>query len=84
MSNWTANWRKGVLKRSAAYQAFIERDGEMQRKKRRGTNWKLEQIALLKKQRAIAARLSTRPDTISSEVTQSSRSITGSRHPANP
>jgi hypothetical protein len=68
MSKWTANWKPGVLKRSAAYQAFVERDETQRRADLKRQNWKAEQIALVKKQRAIAARLNSRAEQITAEA----------------
>lgn len=56
MGKWTANLLPGVLKRSEGYKDFLIKDGQARQDRIKRLNWKTEQIARLKKQRAIAAR----------------------------
>jgi hypothetical protein len=68
MSKWTANCLPGVLKRTPEYDAFVKRNSRAQA-------WKRDQIHLLKKRRAIEARLKSRADTINSEAVSTHNQI---------
>lgn len=59
--NWKAHWNGSGTRRSSAYRQSIKILDAQRALELRKENWKFEQIEKLKKRRAMAARVKSRP-----------------------